>query len=209
MSTAGANPLNPLSYVVLALVGDGGAGAHDLVQMTRQGGPVYWGGAPSRLYSEPKRLAALGYLSTRTEAGRTHPRTVYHITTYGRDALRDWLATPAHFPRIKNEAHLRLLAGDLLTDQQIVESFRGMLPELNELEALVEAMHAQADRVPARTRYLRLSHDYARRLLRLHREWIAEIEAELAPHETSRTQTEAGHLCKDAPASDLETEAST
>jgi DNA-binding PadR family transcriptional regulator len=180
LSTPDAKPLNPLSYVVLALVGVGGAGAHDLVQMTRQGGPVYWGGAPSRLYSEPKRLARLGFLDTRTEPGRTHPRTVYRLTALGRDALRDWLATPAHFPRIKNEAHLRLLAGDLIGDEQIIESFRGMLPELDELEALVETMYAQAERVPARTRYLRLSHDYARKLVALHREWIADIEAELA-----------------------------
>ena len=180
MSTSDATSLNSLSYVVLALVGAGGAGAHDLVQMTREGGPVYWGGAPSRLYSEPKRLARLGYLSSRNEPGRTHPRTVYEITGLGREALRDWLTTPAHFPRIKNEAHLRLLAGDLLTDEQILGSFRGMLPELDRLEALVEAMYTQADRVPARTRYLRLSHDYARKLVRLHREWIADIEAELA-----------------------------
>jgi PadR family transcriptional regulator, regulatory protein AphA len=180
LSTEPHKPLNQLSYVVLALVGDGGAGAHDLVQMTRQGGPVYWGGAPSRLYSEPKRLAKLGYLNTATEPGRTHPRTVYRLTTLGREALQRWLATPAHFPRIKNEAHLRLLAGDLLTDEQILESFRGMLPELDELEAVVEAMYAQADRVPARTRYLRLSHAYARKLVLLHREWVADIEAELA-----------------------------
>ena len=180
MSSPDATPLNPLSYVVLALVGDGGAGAHDLVQMTRQGGPVYCGGAPSRLYSEPKRLARFGYLRTHTEPGRTHPRTVYELTALGRDALRGWLATRAHFPKIKNEAHLRLLAGDLIGDEQIVASFRGMLPELDKLEALVEAMYAQADRVPARTRYLRLSHDYARKLVALHREWIADIEAKLA-----------------------------
>jgi len=63
LSTISRESLNPLSFVVLALVGDGGAGAHDLVQMMRQGGPVYWGGAPSRLYSEPKRLAKLGYFA--------------------------------------------------------------------------------------------------------------------------------------------------
>jgi DNA-binding PadR family transcriptional regulator len=137
------------------------------------------GGAPSRLYSEPKRLAKLGYLNTTTEPGRTHPRTVYRLTPQGRQALQSWLATPAHFPRIKNEGHLRLLAVDLLSDEQILESFRGMLPELDELEALVETMHAQPDRVRARTRYLRLSHDYARKLVALHREWIADIEAEL------------------------------
>lgn len=60
-----------------------------------------------------------------------------------------------------------------------MESFRGMLPELDQLEALVEEMYAQADRVPARTRYLRLSHAYARKLVK-HREWIAEIEGRTA-----------------------------
>jgi PadR family transcriptional regulator AphA len=184
LSSPDATSLNPLSYVVLALVGDGGAGAHDLVQMTRQGGPVYWGGAPSRLYSEPKRLTGLGYLSARVQPGRTHSRTVYRLTAEGRDALRAWLTAPAHFPKIKNEAHLRLLAGDLLSDQEIVASFRAMVPELDALDAVVETMYAQADRVPARTRYLRLSHDYARKLVALHREWIADIEAELASPDT-------------------------
>lgn len=71
---------------------------------------------------------------------------------------------PASFPRIKNEAHLRLLAGDMLDDETIVASFRGMLAELYRLEALVEEMDAQVDRVPRRARYLRLNHAYARRL---------------------------------------------
>jgi DNA-binding PadR family transcriptional regulator len=171
--------LSPLSYVVLALVGDAGAGAHDLVQMMRQGGPVYWGGAPSRLYAEPKRLATLGYLSATTAPGRTNPRTIYRLTDPGRAALRDWLSAPARFPRIKNEAHLRLLAGDLLTDRQIIDSFRGMLPELETLADTVEELYAQAERVPHRARYLRLSHAYARKLVALHREWVTEIEREL------------------------------
>lgn len=174
-----SHSLNPLSFVVLALVGDHGAGAHDLVRMMRQGGPVYWGGAPSRLYSEPKRLAGLGYLTAESAPGRTNPRTAYALTGRGRDALRTWLVAPARFPRIKNEAHLRLLAGDLITDEEIVASFRGMLTELDQLEALAEEMYAQADRVPHRARYLRLSHAYARRLVELHRDWVAEIEAEL------------------------------
>ena len=173
------NELSPLSYVVLALVGDGGAGAHDLVQMMRQGGPIYWGGAPSRVYAEPKRLAKLGYLSATTAPGRTNPRTIYRLTDAGRVTLRGWLTTPARFPRIKNEAHLRLLAGDLLTDQQIIDSFRGMLPELETLAHTVEEMYTQAERVPHRARYLRLSHAYARKLVALHREWVTEIEREL------------------------------
>lgn len=179
--------LTPLSYVVLALVGDGGAGAHDLVLAMRQGGPVYWGGAPSGLYSEPKRLARLGYLTARLEPGRTHPRTVYTLTDAGRNALRGWLTEPAHFPRVKNEAHLRLLAGDLLGDAAIVKSFRGMLPELDRLQALAQEMYDQADQLPHRARYLRLSHAYALRLVQLHREWITDIQREL----TSADQDQA------------------
>jgi DNA-binding PadR family transcriptional regulator len=186
--------LNPLSYVVLALVGEQGAGAHDLVQMMRQGGPVYWGGAPSRLYSEPKRLAKLGYLAAAKAPGRTTQRTVYTMTNSGRAALREWLATPAQFPRIKNEAHLRLLAGDMLTDQQIVDSFRGMLPELDQLDALAQQMYDQADRTPHRARYLRLSHAYARRLIAVHREWIAAIEHELGPAGDGAADCEGGTL---------------
>jgi hypothetical protein len=69
--------------------------------------------------------------------------------------------------------------GDLLTDEEIVASFRGMLAELSQLEDSVEEMYDQAERVPHRARYLRLSHAYARKLVALHREWISEIEREL------------------------------
>jgi hypothetical protein len=113
------------------------------------------------------------------QARQTHPRTVYSLTDDGRSALHAWLTAPAHFPRIKNEAHLRLLAGDMLSDTEIVESFRGMLPELDRLEALAREMYEQADRVPHRAPYLRLSHAYALQLVRLHREWVTEIEREL------------------------------
>jgi DNA-binding PadR family transcriptional regulator len=173
--------LTAMSCVVLALVGDGGASAHDLVQMMRQGGPIYWAGAESKLYAEPKRLARHGYLESRREPGRTNPRTVYTLTPAGRTALRQWLAQPAAFPKIKNEAHLRLLAGDMIDDQQIVASFQAMHEELDHLEALVLEMDAQADRVPHRTRYLRLNHAYARQLIELHREWITAVEHELSP----------------------------
>lgn len=125
-------------------------------------------------------LAELGYLATNAAPGRTNSRTVYQLTARGRDALRAWLATPSSFPRIKNEAHLRLLAGDLISDEDILTSFRGMLPELDRLTEAVEQMYDQADRVPRRARYLRLSHAYARKLIALHREWITDIESELS-----------------------------
>ncbi len=176
MSSTATAQLRPLSYVVLALVGEGGASAHDLARMVKQGAPVYWDGATSKVYAEPKRLAHLGYLDAKTAPGQTRPRTLYSLTAAGRAALTRRLAQPASFPRIKNEAHLHLLAGDMIDDATIVESFRAMAPELDRLEALVEEMDAQSANVPHRARYLRLNHAYARHLVAVHRQWIADVE---------------------------------
>ena len=79
--------LSLFSYEVLALVGREGAGAHDLLRLARHGRILAWAGE-SQYYTEPKRLAGLGYLSVRKEPGRTRERSVYTLTAKGRRALR-------------------------------------------------------------------------------------------------------------------------
>ncbi len=83
----------PFSYVILVLVGEGGAGPHDLVRMMRDG-RVYWTAPESQYYAEPKRLAKAGFLAAAKQPGRTHAKTHYTLTDQGRDALTAWLATP-------------------------------------------------------------------------------------------------------------------
>lgn len=171
--------LKPWSYVVLALIGEHGAAPYDLVDMIRRGGRLFYAAAPSQMYAEPKRLEELGYVTSRREAGRRREHTVYALTERGREALQAWLAEPAPFPRIQNEANVRLLAGDLIDDATIVRSFTAMRPELDELERLVAEGEALAPAHPHRERYLRLSFSLARKLLAVHREWVDEIEQEL------------------------------
>ena len=174
-----SDALKPWSYVMLALIGEGGAAPHDLVDMIRRGGRLFYAAAPSQVYAEPKRLEKLGYVTSHREPGRTGDRTVYELTARGRETLREWLARPAAFPRIQNEANVRLLAGDLIDDDAIVASFVAMRDELDELEGLIEEGEAAATDVPHRERYLRLSFSLARKLLEAHREWVDEIESEL------------------------------
>ena len=81
--------LSLFSYEILGLVGRAGAGAHDLLQMARRGRILAWAGE-SQYYSEPKRLARLGYLETRREPGKTRERTVYTLTDKGLAALREY-----------------------------------------------------------------------------------------------------------------------
>ena len=82
--------LTPTSYAVLVLVGQGGAGPHDLVRMMRQG-RIYESSAESQYYAEPKRLERLGYLEAHKAPGRTHERTHYELTEKGLDAYEQWL----------------------------------------------------------------------------------------------------------------------
>ena len=92
-----SDDLTIFSYEILALIGRGGAGPHDLKRMVDRGRVFAWAGE-SRYYSEPKRLAALGYLAAHREPGKTRPRTVYRLTEKGLQALRDWAPEPVRFP---------------------------------------------------------------------------------------------------------------
>ena len=121
------NPeLSLFSYEVLGLVGPNGAGAHDLLRMARHGRILDWAGE-SQYYVEPKRLAKLGYLTARTEPGKTRPRTVYTLTDKGHEALDQWARTPVRFTPVKSELLLRLLIADLVGEaSQEVEQERAM-----------------------------------------------------------------------------------
>jgi PadR family transcriptional regulator AphA len=172
--------LSPFSYVVLVLVGEGGAGPHDLVRMMRNG-RVYWTAAESHFYAEPKRLAKLGYLSAHKEPGRTSERTVYELTAEGRRALAAWLAEPSGFIRIQNEPVVRLLGVDLANDPADVRKSLGAIRgEIEELSAGLDRGDEIAPSIPHRERYLRLNTQLSRRILQAFSDWLDEVEAELS-----------------------------
>jgi PadR family transcriptional regulator AphA len=177
---ASADDLTPFSYAILALVGERGAGPHDLVVMMRQG-RIYWVAAESHYYAEPKRLEKLGYLRSERRPGKTRERTHYMLTESGRAALREWAATPAAFPRIQHETIVRVLAGDIVGDEAILSSLAGLRADLEDLDARIDVAADVAKTLPHRERYLRLVQSLGRKLLRAHEEWADEVERELGP----------------------------
>ena len=170
--------LTPFSYAVLVLVGEGGAGPHDLVRMMRRG-RVYWAASESQWYAEPKRLERLGLLRSRKEPGRTRPRTVYELTDTGRAALREWATTPVGFPRIQNEPVVRVLAADIVGEARVLEGLRALRADLDAIDAELDAGEEIAIDLPRRQRYLLLNHRLARRVVAAHREWLDEGERDL------------------------------
>jgi PadR family transcriptional regulator, regulatory protein AphA len=177
--------LTPFSYVILALVGRGGAGPHDIVSMMREGA-IFWTTSESHYYAEPKRLAKLGFLHARSEPGRTRPRTHYELTDAGRRALEEWLARPAAMPRVQYEGVVKLLAADFADDATILASLAGLRTELERAYQNLDVMERRAPSVPHRTRYLDLINDFGRRSLDAQREWLDAVERELGRSEGER-----------------------
>lgn len=166
--------------MILALVGRGGAGPHDLRRNAEQG-RVYWDAAPSQWYSEPKRLAKLGYLKSRKEPGKTRPRTHYTITDQGLAALEEWVRTPAPLPRMQHESVVRLLSADLVPPEAVAEGLPALRAEIETaLRHLAQARERWSRTLPHRIDLLSINDRYAEFLLRLQLDWLDEAERVLA-----------------------------
>ena len=167
--------LTLFSYEMLALVGRGGAGPHDLRRMAKQGRFLAWAGE-SQYYVEPKRLARLGYLEARKEPGRTRERTVYTLTDKGLEALREWARTPVGFTPFKSDALIRLLATDLVGEEAVRAGFAGMRDDLEDMRARVRETADRAKALPHREKYLNLGLEFVEGLIDLYEELLEKVE---------------------------------
>jgi DNA-binding PadR family transcriptional regulator len=178
--------LSLFSYEILGLVGSGGAGAHDLLRMARDGRILDWAGE-SQYYVEPKRLARNGYLATHKEPGKTRERTVYTLTDKGRRALADYARTPVNVTPLKSEPLLRLLICDLVGEDVTRASLATLRDDVADLRQRLDDSEQRAQHLPRREKYLRLVIDFLRGYLDLHQQLLDQVERELdAPAAPSR-----------------------
>jgi DNA-binding PadR family transcriptional regulator len=172
--------LSLFSYEILGLVGEEGAGAHDLLRMARHGRILDWAGE-SQYYVEPKRLAKLGYLEARKEPGKTRERTVYTLTGQGRHALVQYARTPVTVTPFKSDPLLRLLICDLVGEELTRASLATLRDDLEDLRARLDESQQRASELPHREKYLLLVVDFLRGFLQLHEQLVDEVERKLAP----------------------------
>jgi DNA-binding PadR family transcriptional regulator len=169
--------LSLFSYEILGLVGSGGAGAHDLLRMARHGRILDWAGE-SQYYTEPKRLAELGYLAARKELGKTRERTVYTLTEKGRQALADYADTPATVTPLKSEPLLRLLICDLVGERVTRASLATLRDDIADLRQRLDDSEQTAKDLPHRQKYLQLVIDFLRSFVDLHEQLVDDVERE-------------------------------
>ena len=170
--------LSLFSYEILGLVGRGGAGAHDLLRLAKDGRMFAWAGE-SQYYTEPKRLAKLGYLAARKEPGKTRERTVYTLTDKGLAALRDYARTPVTLTPLKSDALQRLLICDLVGEDVTRESLATLREDLADVEARLDDAEQRAHALPHREKYLLLVTGFMRGVLDLHEQLVEDVEREL------------------------------
>ena len=177
-SVALSADLSLFSIEILGLVGREGAAPHDLLRMARRGRILAWAGE-SQYYTEPKRLAKLGYLTARKEPGKTRERTVYALTDKGLDALGEYARTPVSFMPLKSDALVRLLICDLVGGEVTREAIVTLRGELEELAGRLDESDRAARDLPHREKQLRLANDFLRRFLELHEQLIDDVQREL------------------------------
>lgn len=104
--------LTPTSYVVLGLLSQvEEATPYQLKRMVAEGVRHVWSLQHAQLYTEPERLVAGGYLTTRRERGGRR-RKRYALTDSGRQALAAWLGEPSRgLIEIRDPAFLQLYFG--------------------------------------------------------------------------------------------------
>lgn len=126
MSRAGdgtrAERLTTTSYAVLAQVAVRPWSTYELARQRVRYFRYVWPRAESAIYREVKRLATMGLIEANREFVGKRPRTIYSITEAGRQALREWLATPVSPFAMDFEAMIRLFIAPLGTKEQIVDA---------------------------------------------------------------------------------------
>jgi DNA-binding PadR family transcriptional regulator len=180
--------LSLFSYEILGLVGHQGAAPHDLLRLAKRGRMLAWAGE-SQYYTEPKRLAGLGYLEARKEPGKTRERTVYSLTEKGLEALREYARTPVGFTPLKSDPLLRLLIADLVGEAVTRKSMAALRDEVADIRSRLDDAERTAKELPHREKYLLLVIWFLRRLLDLHLDLVEEVDRELG---ASTTPTATG-----------------
>ena len=86
------------TYAILGLLAAGPSSPYDLSIRLQIGYAFYWPRARSHVFTEAKKIAALGWATGAVLRTGMRKRTEYTITAEGQAALRAWMATePAAF----------------------------------------------------------------------------------------------------------------
>ena len=178
------------TYAVLALLDLRPWTAYELTQQAQRSLRYAWPKSERLLYSEPKKLVALGYATSRAEETGRRRSNVYEITDEGRRALAEWSSTQTQPPRFEIEALLRLLFADHGTIEDVRRALGELEADIGEHhQSIIELMASYLDGghpFPERTHLSVLFATFQIDLFKAIERWIEFARDEIADWPTTR-----------------------
>jgi DNA-binding PadR family transcriptional regulator len=176
--------LSTASYAMLGLLAVRPWSAYELTGQIRRSLRWCLPKSESLLYTEPKRLVAMGLATVSRERAGLRTRAVYRITPRGRATLRAWLASRPAAPQLEAEVMLRVSFADQAGTRELLDALRASGEDAERLLAegveQVRGYLADGGPFPERLHLLGLMVDFYKDYALLLRDWSARAEAEVA-----------------------------
>jgi len=118
--------LTATSYAILGLLAIRPWSTYELTQQMHRSMRRFWPRAQSKLYEEPKKLAALGLASAAPELVGRRSRTRYAATPEGRRELSRWLARGGVAPVLESEQLLKVFLAEHGTKADLLATLDAM-----------------------------------------------------------------------------------
>lgn len=141
-----AEPVPATAYAILGLLSMADElSGYDLRRWARALRFFYVSPAQSQIYSELRRLAALGWVAQREVTQEALPdKRLYRTTPEGVAALRRWLEeSPVEPPVLKHSVALRLFFGHLVRPERLQTLLDGFITQTRTVLAELEQVRAE------------------------------------------------------------------
>jgi DNA-binding PadR family transcriptional regulator len=129
--------LSTTSYAILGLLSLRSFTTYELAEQMKRALGQFWPRAESGIYTEPKKLVALGYASVETEYVGQRPRQRYAITAAGRKALKQWMPQESAPPHVEFEGLIKVFFAERGTKADLL----GTLETIRQRNAEAGAAH--------------------------------------------------------------------
>jgi PadR family transcriptional regulator, regulatory protein AphA len=191
--------LTTTSYALLGLLAIKSWTSYELTQQMQRSLRRFWPRAESKLYEEPKKLAAQGLVTGAVQTvGRR--RTVYTITDDGRRELGRWLSRPGEGPVLESEQLLKVFFAEHGTKQDLLATLADVRAwgeqRAAEDAAIARGYLAGQGPFQARAAQLALVGRYSADLAEMNRRWAewATAVVEQWPEELPAAAPDTGAL---------------
>lgn len=148
--TAGSNPamtdiepleLTPTAWSILGFLSLHPRSGYEIREAAKRSVRMFWGISDGQLYPQLKVLESLQLIEAPQGAEGPRARQRWHLTDKGRNALRQWLATPSAPIQIRDENLVKFLFASREGPEMIVNlirerraSFEWMLKTIQEIQ---------------------------------------------------------------------------